>query len=45
MSLSECIIDRTGGGTMLYLICFRMSSADLAHYGLPRAKILGITGL
>ena len=36
--LSEGIIDRTGAQTMLYLTCTMISSVDLAHYGVSRAK-------
>ena len=32
------IIDRTGAQTMLYLTCTTMTSVDLAHYGISRAK-------
>ena len=32
------IIDCTGAQTMLYLTCTMISSVDLAHYGLFRAK-------
>ena len=32
------IIDRTGAQTMLYLTCTIISSVDLAHYGVSRAK-------
>ena len=35
---SEGIIDRTGAQTMLYLTCILISSVDLAHYGVYRAK-------
>ena len=35
--LSE-IIDRTGAQTMLYLTCTTVTSVDLAHYGVFRAK-------
>ena len=34
----EIIIDRTGAQTMLYLTCTMISSVDLAHYGVSRAK-------
>ena len=37
-SFSEWIIDRTGAQTMLYLTCTTITSLDLAHYGLSRAK-------
>ena len=39
------IIDRTGVQTMLYLTCIMISSVDLAHYGVTRAKDLSIWGL
>ena len=32
------IIDRTGAQTMLYLTCTTITSIDLAHYGVSRAK-------
>ena len=32
------IIDRTGAQTMLYLTCTMISSVDLAHYRVARAK-------
>ena len=32
------IIDRTGAQTMLYLTCTTITSVDLAHYGVSRAK-------
>ena len=32
------IIDRTGTQTMLYLTCTTITSVDLAHYGVSRAK-------
>ena len=35
---SSGIIDRTGTQTMLYLTCTMISSVDLAHYGVSRAK-------
>ena len=35
---SEGIIERTGAQTMLFLTCTMISSADLAHYGVPHAK-------
>ena len=38
MSFSEWIIDPTGGQTMLYLSCTIISSVDLAHYRIFRAK-------
>ena len=34
------IIDRTGAQTMLYLTCTMISSVDVAHYGVSRAKDL-----
>ena len=34
----EIIIDRAGAQTMLYLTCTMISSVDLAHYGVSRAK-------
>ena len=37
-SFSEGIIDRTGAQTMLYLACTMISSVELAHYGVSRAK-------
>ena len=37
-SFSEGIIDRTGAQTMLYLTCITITSVDLAHYGVSRAK-------
>ena len=37
-SFSERIIERTGTQTMLYIICTMLSSVDLAHYGVSRAK-------
>ena len=37
-SFSEAIIDRTGAETMLYLTCTTITSVDLAHYGVSRAK-------
>ena len=37
-SFSKGIIDRTGALTMLCLTCTRLSSVDLAHYGVSRAK-------
>ena len=36
--LSDGIIDRTGTQTMLYLTCTIITSVDLAHYGVSRAK-------
>ena len=36
--ISEGIIDRTGAQTMLYLTCTTITSVDLAHYGVSRAK-------
>ena len=35
---SEGIIDRTGAQTILYLTCTTITSVDLAHYGVSRAK-------
>ena len=35
---SEGIIERTCGQTMLYLTYTMISSVDLAHYGVSRAK-------
>ena len=32
------VIDRTGAQTMLYLTCTTITSVDLAHYGISRAK-------
>ena len=32
------IIDLTGAQTMLYLTCTTITSVDLAHYGVSRAK-------
>ena len=37
-SFSEGIIDRTGAQTMLYLTCTTITSVDLAHNGVSRAK-------
>ena len=37
-SFSEGIIDRTGAQTMLYLTCSTITSVDLKHYGVSRAK-------
>ena len=37
-SFSEGIIDRTGAQTMLYLTCTKITSVDLEHYGVSRAK-------
>ena len=37
-SFSEGIIDRTGAQTMLYLTCTTITSINLAHYGVSRAK-------
>ena len=34
----EIIIDCTGAQTMLYLTCTTITSVDLAHYGVSRAK-------
>ena len=36
--LKRGIIDRTGAQTMLYLTCTTITSVDLAHYGVSRAK-------
>ena len=36
------VIDRTGAQTMLYLTYPMICSVDLAHYGVSRAKRLGI---
>ena len=38
MRLYGGIVDRTGAQTMLYLTCTTISSVDLAHYGVSRAK-------
>ena len=35
---SEVIIDRKGSQIMLYLTCTMISSLDLAHYAISRAK-------
>ena len=35
---SPGIIDRTGAQTMLYLTCTTITSVDLTHYGVSRAK-------
>ena len=37
-SFSAGIIDHTGEQTMLYLTCTSITSVDLAHYGVYRAK-------
>ena len=37
-SFSSGTIDRTGALTMLYLTCTTITSVDLAHYGVSRAK-------
>ena len=37
-SFSKGIIDCTGAQTMLYLTCTTITSVDLAHYGVSRAK-------
>ena len=37
-SFSEGIIDRTGAQTMHYLTCTTISSKNLAHYEVSRAK-------
>ena len=36
--ISEGIIDRTGAQPMLYLTCTTITSINLAHYGVSRAK-------
>ena len=36
--IPEGIIDRTGAQTMLYLTSTTITSIDLAHYGVSRAK-------
>ena len=36
--ISSGIIDRTGAQTMLHLTCTTITSVDLAHYGVSRAK-------
>ena len=36
--ISSGIIDRKGAQTMRYLTCTTISSVDLAHYGVSRAK-------
>ena len=38
LSFSEGTIDRTGPQTMLYLTCTTITSVDLAHYRVSRAK-------
>ena len=38
MRLYGEIIERTGAQTMLYLTCTTITSVDLAHYGVSRAK-------
>ena len=38
LAFSEGIINNTGAQTMLYLTCTMISSVDLAHYGVSRAK-------
>ena len=38
LARSSGIIDRTGAQTMLYLTCTTITSVDLAHYGVSRAK-------
>ena len=37
-AFSKGIIDRTGAQTMLFLTCTIISSVDLTHYGVSRAK-------
>ena len=37
-SFNEGIIDRTGAQTLHYLSCTKISSVDLAHYGVSHAK-------
>ena len=37
-SFSDGITDRIGAQTMLYLTCTTITSVDLAHYGVSRAK-------
>ena len=37
----EWIIDRTGGQTMLYLVCTKISRVDHAHHEVPYAQELG----
>ena len=37
----EWIVDRTGGQTMLYLICTTISRVDHARYEVPYAQELG----
>ena len=37
-SFNDGIIDRTGAQTMLYITCTTITSVDLAHYGVSRAK-------
>ena len=36
--ISSGIIDRTGAQIMLYLTCTTITSINLAHYGVSRAK-------
>ena len=38
MRLYGELIDHTGAQTMLYLTCTTITSEDLAHYGVSRAK-------
>ena len=38
-SFSECIIDRTGGRTMLYLTCSMILGVDNARYMVSRCKL------
>ena len=37
-SFSEGIIDHIGAQTLLYLTCTTITSVDLAHHGMSRAK-------
>ena len=37
-ALARGVIDRTAAQTMLYLTCITITSVDLAHYGVSRAK-------
>ena len=36
------IIDRTGPQTMLYLTCTRITSVDLAHYGVDLVSVVQV---
>ena len=36
--IPEGIIDRKGAQTMLYLTCTKITSVDIAQYGVSRAK-------